>query len=175
MEAILLSLEFTARLVFKMGVIMFISLFGIELLLQMGLMTYFKPVGKPVAKWANLPSESALSFLTGIGSMIAAHTLAAQFYEDRKLTFHELMATGVLNTVPFHFKETFSFQIPIVLPLLGPELCLIYIAAFWLAGIIKLCFVASTVACLSVRCPAGKTLLMPWTAVLMIPTVLNDH
>lgn len=141
MELLLTSLEFTARLVFKMGSIMFISLFGIELLLQMGLMTYFKPIGKPVAKLARLPSESALCFLTGIGSMIAAHMMTARFYEERKLTFHELMATGVLNTVPFHFKETLSFQIPIVLPLLGPELCLVYIAAFWLAGLVKLFFV----------------------------------
>lgn len=141
MDIFLLSLEFTARLVFKMGSVMFVSLFGIEVLMQLGLMKYLRPIGKPVAKLANLPSESALTFLAAIGSMIAAHTMAAQFYQDGKLTDRELLVTGVLNTVPFHFKETLTFQLPIVLPLLGAELCLIYIAAFWLAGIIKLCFV----------------------------------
>lgn len=141
MEPFTLSLIFTLKLVFKMGAIMFVSLFGIELLLQMGLMTYFKPVGKPVAGLAKLPAESALTFLTAIGSMIAAHAMAAQFYADRKLSFHQLAATGVLNTVPFHFKETLTFQIPVVLPLLGPELCLIYVGAFWLTGVIKLIFV----------------------------------
>ncbi len=141
MEIFLTSFEYTARLVFKMGSVMFISLFGVEVLMQMGLMKYLRPVGKPVAKLANLPSESALTFLAAVGSMIAAHTMAAQFYQDGRLTDRELVVTGVLNTVPFHFKETLTFQLPIVLPLLGLELCLIYITAFWLAGIIKLGFV----------------------------------
>jgi hypothetical protein len=141
MDIFILSSEFAAWLVLKMGSVMFVSLFGIEILMQLGLMKYLRPIGKPVAKLANLPSESALSFLAGIGSMIAAHTMAARFYQDGKLNDRELLVTGVLNTVPFHFKETLTFQLPIVLPLLGAELCLIYIAAFWLAGIIKLCFV----------------------------------
>jgi hypothetical protein len=141
MEILLLSLEATMSLVFRMGSVMFISLFGIELFMQMGLMKYLKPIGTPVAKLANLPSESALSFLAAIGSMIAAHTMSAQFYADQKMSDRELLLTGVLNTVPFHFKETLTFQLPIVLPLLGFRLCMIYIAAFWLTGILKLGFV----------------------------------
>lgn len=141
MEIFLLSLRETADLVAQLGAVMFISLFGIEVLMQMGLMKYLRPIGKPVAKMANLPSESALSFLAAIGSMIAAHTMAARFYQDGKLTSRELTATGVLNTVPFHFKETLTFQLPVVLPLLGVELCMIYIATFWAAGLIKLAFV----------------------------------
>lgn len=141
MDIIFLSLESTASLVFHMGAVMFISLFGIELFMQLGLMTYLAPMGRPVAKLANLPSESAVSFLAAIGSMIAAHTLAAGFHADRKISDRELMLTGVLNTVPFHFKEILTFQLPIVLPLLGLRLCLIYIAAFWLTGLIKLGFV----------------------------------
>ena len=141
MDIFLTSLEYTLQLVIKMGSVMFVSLFGIEILMQIGLMKHLRPVGKPVARLANLPSESALTFLAAIGSMIAAHTMAAQFYQDGRLTDRELMVTGVLNTVPFHFKETLTFQLPIVLPLLGIELCLIYITAFWLAGLIKLAFV----------------------------------
>ncbi len=141
MEIFLISAEYTLRLVGKLGAVMFVSLFGIEILMQMGLMTYLRPMGKPVAKLANLPSESALTFLSAVGSMIAAHTMAARFHQDGKLTDPELMLTGVLNTVPFHFKETLTFQLPIVLPLLGAELCMIYITAFWLAGLIKLGFV----------------------------------
>jgi len=141
MDPFLLSLEVTISLVFQMGSVMFISLFGIELFMQMGLMKYLKPVGTPVAKLANLPSESALSFLAAIGSMITAHTMSAQFHADKKISDRELLLTGVLNTVPFHFKETLTFQLPIVLPLLGFRLCMIYIAAFWLTGILKLGFV----------------------------------
>lgn len=141
MEIILLSLESAASLVIRMGSVMFISLFGIELFMQMGLMKHIAPLGRPVAKLANLPSESAVSFLSAIGSMVAAHTMAAGFHSDHRMTDQELVLTGVLNTVPFHFKEILTFQLPIVLPLLGGKLCLIYIAAFWLTGLIKLGFV----------------------------------
>ena len=141
MEPFLLSLDATISLVFRMGSVMFISLFGIELFMQMGLMKYLKPIGIPVAKLANLPSESALSFLAAIGSMVTAHTMSAQFHADKKISDQELLLTGVLNTVPFHFKETLTFQLPIVLPLLGFRLCMIYIAAFWLTGILKIGFV----------------------------------
>ena len=141
MEIYLISLEQTARLVFRMGSVMFISLFGVELLMQLGAMKYLRPLGRPVARLARLPSESALTFLAAIGSMIAAHTMAAGYFRDGLLTRRELLATGVLNTVPFHFKETFTYQLPVVLPLLGPKLCLVYITAFWLAGVIKIVFV----------------------------------
>ena len=141
MDIILLSLESTVTIVLPIGATMFICLFGIELLMQIGLMKYLKPIGKPFSKLATLPPESTISFLAGIGSIIAAHTITAGFHGDKKLTERELILTGVLNTVPFHFKQILTFQLPFVLPLLGMELCLIYIAAFWLTGLIKLIFV----------------------------------
>ncbi len=52
------------------------------------------------------------------------------------------MLSAVFNTVPLHFKETLTYQLPVILPLLGLQLCLIYIATFWLSGFLKLGFVA---------------------------------
>ncbi|ACN14373.1 hypothetical protein HRM2_12610 [Desulforapulum autotrophicum HRM2] len=141
MTSIFASIEYTASIVLPMGGVMFLSLFGIEFFMQMGLMKHLKPLGKPIAGFANLPSESAVSFLAAIGSMIAAHTMAAGFHADQRLTDRELILTGVLNTVPFHFKETLTFQLPVILPLLGLKLCLVYITAFWLTGFIKIGFV----------------------------------
>ena len=73
--------------------------------------------------------------------MVAAHTMTAQFYADRKISDGHLLLTGVLNTVPFHFKEILTFQLPVVLPLLGFRLCMIYIAVFWLTGMLKIGFI----------------------------------
>ncbi|MCG8614819.1 MAG: hypothetical protein MI802_01275 [Desulfobacterales bacterium] len=141
MEILISSIVFTADLVFRLGSVMFVSLFGIELFMQMGFMRYLKPVGRPVAKAARLPAEAAVSFLAAVGSMIAAHTMAARFHTDGRLTDRELRLTGILNTVPFHVKETLTFQLPIVLPLLGFRLAMIYITAFWLTGVLKLVYV----------------------------------
>lgn len=141
MEILLFSIVFTLDLVFRMGSVMFISLFGVELFMQMGLMRHLKPVGKPISRAARLPAESAFCFLAAIGSMIAAHTMTAQFHADGRLDDRELRLTGILNTVPFHLKETLTFQLPIVLPLLGGRLAMIYISSFWLTGVLKLCYV----------------------------------
>jgi len=141
MDILIEGARFTLALTWRMGSVMFISLFGIELLMQMGLMTTLRPVGRPVARLAGLPSESAVSFFSAIGSVIAAHAMAARFYDQGRLTDRELRLTGVLNTVPFHVKETLTFQFPVVMPLLGFRLAMIYVAAFWLTGILKLAYV----------------------------------
>lgn len=125
----------------KIGPVMFFSLFGVELLVQLGLMRRLEPLGRPLARLARLPAESALTFLASIGSLVAGNTMAAQFHQDRKITDAELVASAVFNTVPLHFKESVTFILPVVLPLLGLRLSIIYVSAFLLAGLMKLAFV----------------------------------
>jgi hypothetical protein len=138
MDILLLSLERSLSLTVRMGSVMFVSLFGIELLMQMGLMKRLKPIGAPVARIAGLPAEAAVSFLAAVGSMLAAHAMSARFRDDGKLSDRQLILSGVLNTVPFHFREILTYQLPIVLPLLGPVLCAVYVSALALAGVLKM-------------------------------------
>ncbi len=141
MEYLIDAAKFTGNLLMRIGPVMFVSLFGTELIIRLGAMTYLKPLGRPMARLSNLSSHSAVTFLTGIGSMIAAHTMTAGFHRDGKISDGETVLSGVLNTVPFHFKEVLTFHFPVILPLLGFKLCMIYIAAFWTAGLVKLLFV----------------------------------
>ena len=120
---------------------MFLSLFGVELLVQLGLMRRLEPLGRPLARLARLPAESALTFLASIGSLVAGNTMAAQLHQDKKLSDAELVASAVFNTVPIHFKESVTYILPVVLPLLGLRLSVIYVSAFLLAGLMKLAFV----------------------------------
>lgn len=143
MEIWMDSLTYTARLLVTMGSVMFVSLFGVELLMQLGLMRRLAPLGRPMARLARLPAESAVTFLTSLGSLVAANTMIAQFHQDGRISRRELVLSAVLNTVPLHFKEALTFHFPIILPLLGWKLCLIYLAAFWLAGLLKLAFVVA--------------------------------
>ncbi|VEN74342.1 conserved membrane hypothetical protein [Candidatus Desulfarcum epimagneticum] len=143
MDILLLSLERSLSLTFRMGSVMFVSLFGIEMLMQMGMMKYLKPIGAPVARVAGLPAEAAVSFLTAVGSMIAAHAMSAQFRDDGKLSDRQVILSGVLNTVPFHFREILTYQLPVALPLLGPALFGVYVSAFALAGVLKLALVVA--------------------------------
>lgn len=137
LDAALFSLGLTAR----MGTVMFLSLFGVEVLMQMGAMRRLEPLARPLARVSRLPSESALTFLTALGSLVTANTMLAQFHQDGRITDRELLVSAVLNAVPLHFKETITFQLPVALPLLGVKLCLIYVGTLWLAGFMKLAFV----------------------------------
>lgn len=121
--------------------VMFASLFGVEVLMRLGIMQKLEPLGIPLARVSHLPPQNVLAFLTSMGSLVAANTLLAQHHATREINSSELVIGSVFNTVPVHFKETFTFQLPVVLPLLGLRLCLIYIATFWLAGFLKLGFV----------------------------------
>ncbi|SDU63832.1 hypothetical protein [Desulfobacula phenolica] len=143
MDIIFSSLEFTADLVLRIGSIMLVSLLGIELSIQMGHLKYLTAITKPVARLTRLPSESAISFLAAIGSTVAAHTMTAQFYADGRVTSRVLLATGVLNTVPVHFRKPLAFYLPVIIPLFDLRLCLVYMFAFWLTGLLKLSFAAA--------------------------------
>lgn len=120
---------------------MAIGLFGIEFLMQLGLMQKLEPLGKPLVRASRLPPQSVLAFFTAIGSLVAANVMLVRHYEERTITGRELQLGAVFNTVPLHFKETLTYQLPVILPLLGIRLCLIYVATFWLSGFLKLGYV----------------------------------
>jgi hypothetical protein len=119
--------------------------------MQMGLMKKLEPLGRPLTRISNLPPQSTLTFLTAIGSIFAADTMLMQFRQDNKVTDRQVVLSAILNVVPFHIKETFTFHFPVVLPLLGLKICLVYVATFLLAGLFKMLFVVI----------AGRMLLRP--------------
>lgn len=135
------ALSTTEAIAWRLLPVMFLSLFGIEMLMQRGLMQKLAPLGKPLARAARLPPACTVTFLASFGSLIAANTMLAQSYESREITGRELVLGSVFNTVPVHFKETLTYQLPVILPLLGLKMCLVYIATFWLAGLLKLAYV----------------------------------
>jgi len=121
--------------------VLFLSLVGVEVLTRMGVMDKIEPLGRPLAKLAHLPSQAAITFVASAGSLIAANTLLVRYHHDGSITGRELVLGAVFNTVPLHFKETLTYHLPVVLPLLGFRLFLVYVAVFWLSGVLKLAVV----------------------------------
>jgi hypothetical protein len=141
MEILVTALGPTLRLLLRLAPVMFLSLFGAEILLQLGFMRRLEPLGKPLVRLARLPPENTLTFLVGIGSLAAAHTTLARFHREGQVDDRELLLGAVLNTVPFNVKETFTYYLPVVVPILGWTAGLLYMAAFWVAAGAKLVFV----------------------------------
>ena len=142
MNILLHAVRDTLSLLWQVLPVMFAGLFGVEVLVRLGLMNRLESIGRPLARIAHLPSQSVPAFLTSIGSLAAAMAMLAGHHADKRITDRELVLGSVFNTIPLHFKETLTYQLPVILPLLGIRLCLIYIATFWLTAVIKLGYVA---------------------------------
>lgn len=141
MNIVWLSLNDTLVLLWRVLPAMFIGLFGVEVLAELGLLRKLEALGRPLARISHLPPQSVPAFLTAIGSLVAANVMLSRYHADKIISGRELVLGSVFNTVPLHFKETLTYQLPVILPLLGPRLCLIYIVTFWIGGMLKLGFV----------------------------------
>lgn len=141
MDILLEALIKTLKMLFRILPIMFVCLYGAELLAQLGVMKKLEAVGRPLTRISRLPPISTVTFITAIGSLIAANTMLAAYRNDGGLSDRELVLTSLLNSIPLYIREVFTYQIPVVFPLLGPWIGTIYLMTFWLAGLMKLAFV----------------------------------
>ena len=121
--------------------ITFVALFGTELLMQLGLMKKLAPLGTPLTRLSRLPPISTITFITGIGSILAANSMLAAYRNDGVIDDRELVLSSLLNSIPMYIRELVTYHFPVVFPLLGLWVGTVYFATFWLAGVIKLTFI----------------------------------
>ena len=118
--------------------VMFIGLFGAEILLQLGLMKKFEPLNKPLIKISHLPPEAGISLVAGIGSTLAANSMLARFHKERRINDKEVILSSLLSSTPVYIKETFTYQLPVVFPVLGVFVGMVHLLIFWFSGLVKL-------------------------------------
>jgi len=120
---------------------MFLSLFISNLFIELGLFKKLEFIGRPLVRLANLPGESAITFVTSFGSVLAANTMLAQLYREKIIDRRQTFLSALLNGIPVYIKETFTYQIPIIIPILGLKIGGIYFLSFLLAGVSRLFFI----------------------------------
>ncbi|MCG2704949.1 MAG: hypothetical protein L6309_02650 [Candidatus Omnitrophica bacterium] len=121
--------------------VMFISLFVSGVLMELGVFKKLEFLGRPLVRLARLPTESAITFITSAGSVIAGNTMLAKLYQEKRIGRREVFLSALLNGIPVYVKETFTYQIPIIIPILGFKVGGIYFLSFLASGIIKIIFV----------------------------------
>jgi hypothetical protein len=142
MQHILLSVWSTmVELLLRVLPVTFVALFSTELLVQLGLMKKLEPLGRPLTSVSRLPPVTTLTFMTGIGSIVAANSMLAAYRNDGMIDDRELVLSSLLNSVPVYLKELLTYHFPVIFPLLGVWVGTIYFMTFWLAGIIKIVFI----------------------------------
>lgn len=134
-----ISLTKTIEFVPRTLLIIIISLFGAKILVQLGVMRKLEPVGRPLARWTHLPPESALSFITAFGSILAANAIIANFYQNQKINHKEMILSALFNSGPGYVREIFMFHIPIIMPLMGMQVASVYLLTFGLTAMTSLC------------------------------------
>jgi hypothetical protein len=115
----------------------FLGLFGTGILIELGFMQKFSGIVRPIFKYTNLPDTCASAFMVSLGSTVAANGMVVNFKESGCINEKETMLCALLNSTPAYVREIITYQIPIVLPALGPVVGGFYVMVFILTAIVK--------------------------------------
>ncbi len=118
-------------------IMIFVGLFGTGVLIELGFMQKFSGLVRPLFKYTNLPDTCASSFMVALGSTVAANSMVVNFKEGGCINERETMLCALLNSTPAYVREIVTYQIPIVLPALGPVVGGFYVMVFILTAIVK--------------------------------------
>lgn len=128
-------------MILKTLIIVFFSLFITDILIQLGLFEKVKFIGRYFTKITKLPEFYSITFVTSFGSPTAANTMLVSLQKENKLTRKEIFVGGLFNSLPVYIKETIQYQIPVIIPVLGGIVGIIYFLTFILAGFFKFLFI----------------------------------
>lgn len=118
-------------------IMIFVGLFGTGILIELGFMQKFAGIVRPLFKYTNLPDTCASAFLVALGSTVAANGMVVNFKESGCINEKETMLCALLNSTPAYVREIITYQIPIVLPALGPIVGGFYVMVFIITAIVK--------------------------------------
>ena len=135
------SLIDTWHIVPRVLIIMFVSLYASQVLIEAGLFKKLEFMGRPLARLANLPHEAGITFLASFGSVLAGNTILAKLRREKRIDNTQTLLSAILNTTPVYVKETFTYQIPVMIPLLGIKVGLLYFLTFIASGMVRTLFV----------------------------------
>ncbi len=109
-QVLLTVLEGLMRFLLQIVPVTFVALFGVELLVQLGVMKKLEPIGKPLTRISRLPSVRTLTFMASIGSVVAANTMLAAYRNDGLIDDRKVVLTSLLNSVPMYLRELLTYH-----------------------------------------------------------------
>ena len=98
----------------------------------------------PIARMARLSASTTLAFMTSIGSTLSADSMTSRLYREKSIGGLETLISAQANGIPGYLRETFTYFLPVIVPLLGPGPAVIYMGAFFITVLLKILFVVTT-------------------------------
>jgi hypothetical protein len=140
-DLLIKALADTWQIAPRVLIIMFVSLYGSQVLIELGVFERLAFIGQPLARIARLPAQAGLTLVTSLGSVVAGNAMLATLHQEGKLDGGQTYLIALLNSTPIYIRESFTYQLPIMLPLLGVRVGGVYFAAFLAAGLVRVLFV----------------------------------
>ncbi|WP_456330114.1 hypothetical protein [Archaeoglobus sp.] len=126
----------SAVMLIKVLALMFIGILLAEILIELNFSVRWNFV-----KFANLPAVCNTPLIIAFASAISADAMLQTLRENGILRDYEVILSSMLNSTANWVKETITYIIPVVIPILGFKVGLIYVATLWFGVLATLAFV----------------------------------
>ncbi|MBA2861020.1 nucleoside recognition domain-containing protein [Methanococcus maripaludis] len=113
------SLISSATYTLKMASVVLLTMFVMNCLINMGVMKKVSDFLYPFTKHLKMNHLSMYSILSCFFSPTVGYSILAEGYKDQKVTEKEIIGCSLANSFPTIFSHTFTFFIPVAIPLLG--------------------------------------------------------
>ncbi len=113
------SLKLSLLYTIKISIVVLISMFIMNYLINAGIMRKFSEVMEPFTRHLNINPFSISSILVCFFSPTVGYSILAEGLNDKKLNEKELIGTSLANSFPSVLSHILTFFIPVVIPILG--------------------------------------------------------
>lgn len=114
-NSLILSLKYTI----KLSIIVLIIMFIVDVFINLGGLKFLEKIFSPILKRLDINPLLISSILACFLSPTVGYSILSELYKDKQISEKEVIATSLANSFPSVFAHTFTFFVPIVIPLLG--------------------------------------------------------
>lgn len=140
-DAWVLAWQQMGQFVPKTLLTMLLSLGITHVLIAKGFLCYLSRISQPLTARMGLPETVIAASVLAFGSALSANAMLAELYRKQQLSEQEAFLGAILNGASINVKEIFTYQLPIMLPLLGWKAGGIYLACFSLTAVMRYAYV----------------------------------
>ncbi len=115
MESFKISFYYTI----KISIIVLITMFIVNYIMNTDIMMKFSNFLSPILKRLKINPLSISSILTCFFSPTVGYSILAEGLKENKINEKEIIGTSLANSFPSVLSHTFTFFIPVVVPILG--------------------------------------------------------
>ncbi len=113
----------------RIAVFIAVGVFLANLAVGFGLVEYVAGLSRYLTRPANLPDEVGTAILTTAASTTAGYGMLAEFRESGRLSDRATLVAVTINTFFGFVQHIFTFYIPVLIPILGFEVGVMYVGA----------------------------------------------